>query len=136
MTINVELRDEQAARLDRFATGLRKSRVEATAQLIEEGLRRAEFPAIEFRDSAAGRQAYVVGSGLAVWEILMVAEGYGLDPDSTAQHLQLDRDRVSQALRYASAFESEVLQALDENRSMTAEKLRASLPPAAWIDVP
>jgi len=87
MTINVELRDEQAARLDRFATGLRKSRVEATAQLIEEGLRHAEFPAIEFRDSAAGRQAYVVGSGLAVWEILIVAEGYRLDPDSTAQHL-------------------------------------------------
>lgn len=136
MTINIELRDEQAARLDRFATGLRKSRVEATAQLIEEGLRRAEFPAIEFRDSAAGRQAYLVGSGLAVWEVVMVAEGYGLDPDSTAQHLQIDRDRVSQALRYALAFEPEVRQALNENRSITAERLRASLPPRAWIDIP
>jgi len=42
--------------------------------LIEEGLPHAEFPAIEFRDSAAGRQAYVVGSRLAVWELLMEAE--------------------------------------------------------------
>jgi uncharacterized protein (DUF433 family) len=135
MTINVELRDEQAARLDRFAAGSRKSRVEATAQLIEEGLRRAEFPAIEFRDSPAGRQAFVVGSGLAVWEVLMVAEGYGLEAGETATHLRLDRDFVSQVLRYASAFEPEVRGALDENRAMTLEKLRASLPDGAWVDI-
>lgn len=85
MTIHVELRDEQAARLDRFASGLHKSRGEATAQLIEEGLRRAEYPAIEFRDSAAGRQAYVAGSGLAVWEVVMVAEGYELAVGETAE---------------------------------------------------
>lgn len=135
MTINVELRDEQAARLDRFATGLRKTRDEATAQLIEEGLRHAEFPAIEFRDSTAGRQACVVGSGLTVWEVLMVAEGYALDVGETARHLRLDRGLVSQVLRYASAFESEVRAALDENRAITPEKLRASLPAGAWVDI-
>lgn len=135
MTINVELRDEVAERLDRFATGLRKSRGEATAQLIEEGLRHAEFPAIEFRDSVVGRQAYVVGSRLAVWEVLMVAQGYELEVGLTAQHLQIDHDQVSQALRYASMFESEVRQALDENRAITPEKLRASLPPGAWVEI-
>jgi uncharacterized protein (DUF433 family) len=135
MTINVELRDEQAARLDRFATGLRKSRGEATAQLIEEGLRHAEFPCVEFRDSVVGREAYVVGSGLGVWEVLMIAEGYGLETGPTAQHLQLDHDRVSQALRYASTFEAEVRRALDENRAITPEKLRASLPPGAWVEI-
>ncbi|MBK9168314.1 MAG: transcriptional regulator [Bryobacterales bacterium] len=135
MTINVELRDDQAARLDRFATSLRKSRGEATAQLIEEGLRHAEFPAIEFRDSLVGRQAYVVGSRLAVWEVSMIAEGYGLEVAATAQHLQLDHDRVSQALRYASVFESEVREALAENRAITLDNLRASLPPGAWVDI-
>ena len=135
MTINVELRDEQGARLDRFATGLRKSRGEATAQLIEEGLRHAEFPAIEFRDSVVGREPYVVGSRLAVWQVLMIAEGYGLEVGATAQHLQLDPDRVSQALRYVSTFESEVRRALDENRAVTPEKLRASLPPGAWVEI-
>lgn len=135
MTINVELRDEQAARLDRFATGLRKSRGEATAQLIEEVLRHAEFPGIEFRDSVVGREAHVVGSRLAVWELLMIAEGYGLEVTATARHLQLDHERVSQALLYASTFESEVRRALDENRAITPEKLRASLPHGAWVEV-
>ena len=135
MTINVELRDEQEARLDRFANGLRKSRGEATEQLIEEGLRRAEFPAIEFRDSVVDREAYVVGSRLAVWQVLMIAEGYGLEVGATARHLQLDHDRVSQALRYASTFEFEVRRALAENRAITPEKLRASLPPGAWVEI-
>jgi len=88
MTINVELRDEQAARLDRFASALHKSRGEATAQLIEEGLRHAEFPAIEFRDSLPGREAYLVGSRLPVWQVLMIAKAYGMDASLTAQHLQ------------------------------------------------
>lgn len=122
MTINIELRDD-------------KTRSEAAAQLIKEGLRHAEFPAVEFRDSAAGRQAYLVGSGLAVWEVRMVAEGFRLDVGETAKHLRLDRDYVSQALRYASAFESEVRIALDQNRAMTPEKLRAVLPVGAWVDI-
>ena len=135
MTINVELQDEQAVRLDRFANGLRKSRGEANAQLIEEGLRHAEFPAIEFRDSSVGREACVRGSRLAVWEVLMIAEGYELEVRKTAQHLQLDHDHVSQALHYASAFESEVRRELDENRAVTPEKLRDSLPPGAWVEI-
>jgi hypothetical protein len=65
------LRDEQAARLDRFATALRKTR------------------------DAAGRQPFVTGSGLAVWEVLMVAEGHGMDVGATAQHLRLDREKVA-----------------------------------------
>ena len=62
------MRDEQTARLDRFANGFRIIRGEATSQLIEEGLRHAEYPAIEFRDSSVGREAYVGSSRLAVCE--------------------------------------------------------------------
>jgi len=127
MTINIELRDEQAARLDRFATGIRKTRSEATAQLIEEGFRHAEFPTIEFRDSVIGREAYLVGTRLAVWQILMIAEGYGLDVNATAAHLHLDEDQVSRALGYAANYESEIRHALEENRAVTSEQLGASL---------
>ena len=39
---------------------------DASARLVEEGLRRLEFAFIDFRDSSAGRQASIQGSGLAV----------------------------------------------------------------------
>ena len=74
-TIDIELPDDQAARLDRFARSVSKTPRKATAQLIEEGLRH-----VEFRDSPVGRQAFVAGSSLAVWEAVMAAESYELNP--------------------------------------------------------
>jgi len=41
---------------------------DASARLVEEGLRRSEFAFLDFADSPAGRQAYMQGSTLAVWE--------------------------------------------------------------------
>ena len=133
-SIDLQLPDEQAARLDRFASSVRKSRGEATAQLIEEALRHEEFPAVEFRDSVVGRQAYVVGSTLAVWEVLMVAESYALDAEKTAAHLGWHSGRARDTLRYAAAFPEEIQAALEENRSMTEDGLRAMLPAARWLE--
>ncbi len=130
--IGLELPDEQAARLDRFASSVRKSRGEATAQLIEEALRHEEFPAVEFRDSTRGRQAYVVGSTLAVWEVLMVAETYALDAARTAAHLGWPRQRAEGVLAYARAYSPEVAAALAENDAVSEEELRRRLPNANW----
>lgn len=126
--------DEQAARLDRFAGRLHKTRGEATAQLIEEALRHDEFPDVEFRDSPVGRQAYVVGSGLAVWEVLMIAESYEMDPARTANHLRWPEGRVEKVLEYARAYAGEVNGALAENDAVTETDLRRCLPGATWTD--
>ena len=40
--------------------------------LVEEGLRRSEFAFLDFRDSPAGRQAYIQGSTLAIWEVMLL----------------------------------------------------------------
>ena len=131
-SIDLQLPDEQAARLDRFASSVRKSRGEATAQLVEEALRHEEFPAVEFRDSIVGRQAYVVGSSLAVWEVLMVAETYALDPAKTAAHLGWPRQRAEGVLGYIHAHSPEILPALAQNDAVSEEKLRQRLPHAVW----
>ena len=128
--IDLQLRDEQAARLDRFANSVRKSRGEATAQLIEEALRHEEFPAVDFRDSIVGRQAYVVGSSLAVWEVLMVAESYAMDAARTATHLAWPRQRVEAVLAYIRAYSQEVASALAENDTVSEDELRRRLPNA------
>ena len=58
---------------------------------MEEGLRRSEFAYIDFRDSAAGRQAYMQGSSLAVWEVAMLLRDY----DGTKQVTVLTpRDKI------------------------------------------
>ncbi len=130
--IDLQLPDEQAARLDRFANSVRKSRGEATAQLIDEALRHEEFPSIEFRDSAKGRQAYVAGSSLAVWEVLMVAQTYALDAARTAAHLTWPRQRVESVLAYIHAYSPELLPAVAENDAISEEELRRRLPNARW----
>jgi hypothetical protein len=60
-------------RADRSATGSGRSRGEQQ-QLIR-GF--AHAGTATSSGIYCGRQAYVVGSGLAVWEVLMVAEGPG-----------------------------------------------------------
>src|ERR1700733_10661216 len=102
--IDIEMPDDQAARLDRFATSVHKSPREATAQLIEEGLRHAEFPAVEFRDSDSGRQAYVVGSSLGAWEVAMINESYGHSAEQTSAHLRWALSRVEVILAYARRY--------------------------------
>jgi hypothetical protein len=131
-TLDIEMPDEQAARLDRFAMSVHKTAREATAQLIEEGLRHAEFPAVEFRDSSAGRQAYVVGSSLAAWEVAMVAESYQHDAEQTAAHLRWPVSRVETVLAYAQTYRQEISRALSENRAVTPQDLRRLLPNSHW----
>ena len=131
-TIDIEMPDEQAARLDRFAMSVHKSPREATAQLIEEGLRHAEFPAVEFRDSDSGRQAYVVGSSLAVWEVVMVDESYSHSAEQTSAHLRWPLTRVELVLAYARTYQQEIAAALQENRSVSPPDLERSLPNSRW----
>ena len=105
---------------------------EATAQLIEEGLRHAEFPAVEFRDSDSGRQAYVVGSSLAVWEVIMIDESYVHSAEQTAAHLRWTVARVETVLAYASTYREEIAPELQANRSVSPQDLQRSLPNSRW----
>jgi hypothetical protein len=58
------------------------------ARLVEEGLRRLEFALIDFRGSPVGRQVYIQGSSLAVWEVMMIVRAYKGDAKKAAKHLE------------------------------------------------
>src|SRR5882762_4531708 len=62
-----------------------------------------EFPGIGFRDSAAGREAYVVGHRVAVWEVLDVYRE-AKTTARTANHFNWPDYLVKCALAYAKAF--------------------------------
>src|SRR5438874_870701 len=113
--VSLRLPDSQAERLKRLARRLKRTPSETGSLLIEEGLRQVEFAYIEFRNSPVGRQAYIKGSTLAVWEVISVAESHELDVKKTARHLNWPEVRVQAALNYAEAFSEEIRLAIEEN---------------------
>lgn len=126
--ISIRLKDDQVARLKRFARRMGKSQSEMGAQFIEEGMRETEFAGIEFRDSVLGRQAYMKGSNLAVWEVILVAQDHDMDRGRIAAYFGRPNVWVNGALNYYDAFPNEIDPLLEDNRGMTFERLGRMLP--------
>jgi uncharacterized protein (DUF433 family) len=131
VVVSMRLPLESGNRLKRMANRHGWTPSDASARLVEEGLRRAEFAFIDFRDSVAGRQACVQGSSLAVWEVLLVVQGYKSDVALAARHLQWPEAKVQAAVNYAGAFPEEIESALSENAATNFESLKRMLPQAA-----
>ncbi|MSQ14705.1 MAG: transcriptional regulator [Dehalococcoidia bacterium] len=113
--VSLRLSDDQIERLQRAGRRLGRSPSEAAALLLEEALRQREYAFIEFRDSAAGRQAYLQGTRLAVWQIVSLARDYAGDVGNTAAHLELPLSQVAAALQYAAGYPNEIDAAIADN---------------------
>ena len=113
--MSLRLKDEQMDRLQRLARRLGRSPSEAAALLIEESLRQREYPFIEFRDSPAGRQAYLQGTRVAVWHVAAIAHDFEDNAARSGAHLEIPEVQVTAALAYASAYPSEIQTAIDDN---------------------
>jgi uncharacterized protein (DUF433 family) len=82
--------------------------------VIEKSLE-TEFPGISFRDSLSGREAYLTGHRVAVWEVLDVhAETKSIT--KTADHFRWLPVLVKRALSYARAFPEEVRKSQEGER--------------------
>lgn len=116
-TVSLNLTDELATRLDRFAEmlGNHTTRTKAGTILIDEALREKDFPGIEFRSTFIGRQPFVKQTGMAVWEFIMVSQEFDMDAERSATHLQYPVETVKAALNYYNAYRDEIDQALADN---------------------
>lgn len=130
------LPQERAQSLKRIARRLRRSAGEVAAQFVDEATRQAEFASIEFRDSALGRQAYIRGTRLAVWQVVKLLDAYHGNAENTAEHLRWPAARVKAALNYAQAFQEEIRRAIEDARSIRADKLSQLLPSLEVVEVP
>ncbi|OLB29593.1 MAG: hypothetical protein AUH13_15230 [Acidobacteria bacterium 13_2_20CM_58_27] len=122
---------DSGSRLKRMANRHGWTPSDASARLVEEGLRRSEFAFIDFRESAAGRQTYIQGSTLAVWEIMLLVQSYKGDVSAVAKHLKWPEAKVLAAVNYAKAFPEEIESALSENAATNLEVLKRMLPQAS-----
>lgn len=93
--------------VDRLAARFGHKPAQLSVRLIEEGLRRRDFPQIDLRETAAGRVAYVAGTRMAVhWITEMVPRKMSIE--TFAREYGLSAERVRSALAYARAFPKEI----------------------------
>ena len=126
--LSLRLKDDQMERLKRLARRSGHAPSKLAATLLEEALRMEEFGYVEFRNTLVGRQAYVKGSRVAVWQVLSLARGLDHDSARVAEYLQWPEVKVRAAFAYAKAFPEEINEAIAENDAIDETKLRQLLP--------
>jgi uncharacterized protein (DUF433 family) len=136
MVLSMRLSTESGKRLKRMANRHGWTPSDASARLVEEGLRRSEFAFIDFRDSTAGRQACIQGSTLAVWEVMLLLRSYKGSIPAVARHLRWPEAKVQAAVNYARAFPEEVEQAIADCDATDFKTLRRMLPQATEFVAP
>jgi uncharacterized protein (DUF433 family) len=102
-----------------------RSRSAVIEELAEEAAKARLFPGIAFRGPEP-RRAWVIGTGLDVWEIAELGRGYEGDFASLLRDFDhLDERAVRLALAYAERFAEEVESAIAENARR----------PSEWLDL-
>lgn len=97
------------------AQAAKTSKSNLVARYVIEKSLETEFPGISFRGSLSGREAYVTGHRVAVWEVLdVLAETQSIK--KTADHFRWPPVLVERALAYAKAFPEEIRKSLEGER--------------------
>ena len=108
--VNFKLKRPVADSLAQYAGQRSMSPTEAATQFIREGLRRELFPGIDFRWTRAGRQPFISGTGLTVWEMFRMWVDHGRDIEKVRENYpHLDAGQINMGVSYAREFLNEML---------------------------
>jgi uncharacterized protein (DUF433 family) len=89
--------------------------------LTEEAARMRRFPGIGFRDEDANRRAWVIGTGLDVWELIEMLQDYGSVERLLEDHELLARRAVELAQAYYASYPEEIDEKIADNRRPISE---------------
>jgi hypothetical protein len=89
------------------ARAAKTSKSDLVARYVIEKSLETEFPGIAFRDSMSGREAYLSGHRVAIWEV-QDAQAELKSIAKTAGHFLWPPVLVKRALAYAQAFPEEM----------------------------
>ncbi len=104
----------------------RRSKSAVIQAFTEETARTRRFPGISFRGDDAARRAWVIGSGLDVWEIVHLLEDFG-SLEQLMGETDLTERQVRLALAYRDAYPDEIAEAVADNRR-PPDELRTLFP--------
>jgi uncharacterized protein (DUF433 family) len=106
--VSLRLTGEEKRELELTARLCGQSPTPLAAAYVREGIRRSRFPAVDFRDGAPGRVAYLTGTRWPVWMIVDLVRELGGDTAAAARHLRKPEPLVRMALAYAAAYPAEI----------------------------
>jgi uncharacterized protein (DUF433 family) len=108
--------DERTEKLiDAEARRTRRTKSAVVEAFTEETARTRRFPGLAFRGDDARRRAWVIGTGLDVWEIIHMLEDFG-SPEALAADMPLSPAQVRVAMAYREAYPDEIDEAIADNR--------------------
>jgi uncharacterized protein (DUF433 family) len=119
--IGIRIGNNRLPTLERAARALNRSTGEMAALLVEEGLRLREFPGIEFRDTPIGRQAFLAGTRLGIWQVVDIVQAVGGQADLLAEQFDLAPHQSNVALAYARAYPDEVAAAIEDSLALNRQ---------------
>jgi len=125
--VSLRLKDDQVERLQRAARRSGRKVSETAALMIEEGLRKREFPEIEIRETSAGREAFIRGTRLKVWHVAVHRRDGDNEAARIAESLGFHEYQIQAALDYMDAYPEEIAEALEDNNK-SFEELKRILP--------
>lgn len=129
---NVRLDVETEKLVEAEARRTRRSKSAVVEAFTEETARGRLFPGIAFRGDDARRRAWVIGTGLDIWEIVQMLDEFGSASALVADsHLLPAHVRLAAA--YRNAYSDEIERAIADNR-MPAEDLAGLFPFVERVD--
>ena len=97
------------------ARAAKTSKSNLVARYVIEKTLESEFPGIAFRGSLSGREAYVAGHRVAVWEVVELYDA-AKSVAKAAEHFDWPPVLVKRALAYAKAFPEEIQRSREGER--------------------
>jgi len=89
--------------------------------LTEEAARMRRFPGIGFRGEEPYREAWLIGTGLDVWELIEMLQDYGAVERLLEDHALVTRRAAELAQAYYSSYPEEIDEKLADNRRPLSE---------------
>lgn len=127
--VSIRLKDDQFKRLQKIARRTGHTSSTTAARLMEEALRKDEFPLIEFRDNGLeGRVAYLQGTRFKVWLTAALFRGANSDVKTMAAGWGIREMDLREILRYAEAYPEEVEPAIAEDQALGERMARGEIP--------
>jgi uncharacterized protein (DUF433 family) len=99
----------------------KRSKGAVVEALTEEAARMRRFPGIGFRGEEPYREAWVIGTGLDVWELIELLQDYGSTEPLLDAHRNVSRRAIELAHAYYASYPDEIDDKIADNRRPVTE---------------